>query len=116
MKTAQHPVPRDTSFLKMSVFLQIWWRNLGMTRQEMLSVKEERKNVEPYSSAIDESTDVTDTAQLAAVFIRDVDEDFQLVDEPLELVSLKEKQILVKFLLDAYPYSTNLSCYGDKMV
>jgi len=71
-----------------------------MTRQEMYSVKEERKNVEAYSSAIDESTDVTDTVQLA-VFIRDVDEDFQLVDEPLELVSLKEKQILVKFLLNA---------------
>jgi hypothetical protein len=31
----------------------------------------------------------------------DVDEDFQLVDEPLELVSLKEKQILVKFFLNA---------------
>jgi hypothetical protein len=67
-----------------------------MTRQEMYSVKEYRKNVEAYSSAIDESTDVTDNAQLA-VFILDVDEDFQLVDEPLELVSLKEKQILVTF-------------------
>jgi hypothetical protein len=71
-----------------------------MTRQDMYSVKGERKNVEAYSSATDESTDVTDNAQLA-VFIRDVDEDFQLVDEPLELVSLKEKQILVKFLLNA---------------
>jgi len=40
------------------------------------------------------------TAQFA-VFIRDVDEDFQLVDEPLELVSLKEKQILAKFVLNA---------------
>jgi len=67
-----------------------------MTRQEMYSVKEYRKNVEAYSSAIDESTDFTDNAQLA-VFILDVDEDFQLVDESLELVSLKEKQILVTF-------------------
>jgi hypothetical protein len=66
----------------------------------MYSVKEERKNVEAYSSEIGESTDVTDTAQLA-FFIRDVDEDFQLVDEPLELVSLKGKQILAKFFLNA---------------
>jgi hypothetical protein len=57
----------------------------------MYSVKEERKNVEAYSSATDDSTDVTDTAQLA-VSIRDVDEDVQLVDEPLELVSLKENR------------------------
>jgi len=62
----------------------------------MYSVKEERKNVEAYSSETGESTDVTDTAHLA-VFIRDVNEDIQLVDEPLELVSLKEKQILVTF-------------------
>lgn len=62
-----------------------------MTCQEMYSVKEERKNVEAYSSATDDSTDVTDTAQLA-VSIRDVDEDVQLVDEPLELVSLKENR------------------------
>jgi hypothetical protein len=65
----------------------------------MYSVKEERKDVEAYSNAIGESTDVTDTAQF--VFIRDVDEDFQLVDEPLQLVSLKEKKILVKFFLNA---------------
>jgi hypothetical protein len=99
-KTVQHSVPRNTIFVKISVFLQVWWRNLGMTCQEKYNVKEERKNVVACSSAIDESTDVTDTAQLA-VFIRDVDEDFQLVDEPLELVSLKAKQILVEFFLNS---------------
>jgi len=71
-----------------------------MTCQELYSVKGERKNAEAYWSATDESRDVTDTVQLA-VFIRDVDEDFQLMDEPLELVSLKEKQILVNFFLNA---------------
>jgi hypothetical protein len=43
-----------------------------------------------YSIAIDEGTDVTDIAQLA-VFIRGVNEDFQLVVELLELVSMKGK-------------------------
>jgi hypothetical protein len=43
-----------------------------------------------YPVAIDESTDVTDIAQLA-VFIRSVNEDFQLVVERLELVPTKVK-------------------------
>jgi hypothetical protein len=43
-----------------------------------------------YSIAIDGSTDVTDIVQLA-VFIRGVNEDFQLVVELLELVPMKGK-------------------------
>jgi hypothetical protein len=43
-----------------------------------------------YSIAIDESTDVTDVAQLA-VFIRGVNEDFQLVMEHSQLVPMKGK-------------------------
>jgi hypothetical protein len=43
-----------------------------------------------YSTAIDESTDVADTVQLA-VCIRGVNEDFQLVVELLELVPMKGK-------------------------
>jgi hypothetical protein len=43
-----------------------------------------------YSIAIDESTDVTDIAQLP-VFIRGVNEEFQLVVELLELVPMKGK-------------------------
>jgi hypothetical protein len=43
-----------------------------------------------YSIATDESTDVTDIAQLA-VCIRGINEDFQLVVELLELVPMKGK-------------------------
>jgi hypothetical protein len=53
-------------------------------------LKENCKDVVAYSIAIDESTDVTDIAQLA-VFIRGVNEDFQLVVERLELVPTKGK-------------------------
>jgi hypothetical protein len=53
-------------------------------------LKEKCKDFEAYSTAIDESTDVTDTVQLA-VCIRGVNEDFQLVVELLELVPMKGK-------------------------
>jgi hypothetical protein len=53
-------------------------------------LKEKCKDVVAYSIAIDESTDVTDIAQLA-VCIRGVNEDFQLVMELLELVLMKGK-------------------------
>jgi hypothetical protein len=43
-----------------------------------------------YSIATDDSTDVTDIVQLA-VFIRGVNEDFQLVLELSELVPMKGK-------------------------
>jgi hypothetical protein len=53
-----------------------------------------------YSIAIYESTDVTDIAQLA-VFIRGVNEDFQLVMELLELVPMKgKKQVLMNIFLN----------------
>jgi hypothetical protein len=53
-------------------------------------LKEKCKDFVTYSVAIDESTVVTDIAQLA-VFIRGVDEEFQLVVKLLELVPMKGK-------------------------
>jgi hypothetical protein len=53
-------------------------------------LKEKCKNFMAYSIAINESADVKDIAQLA-VFVRDVNEDFELVEELLELVLMKGK-------------------------
>jgi transposase-like protein len=53
-------------------------------------LKEKRRNCVAYSIAIDESTDVKVIAQLA-VFVRGVNEDFELVEELLELVPMKGK-------------------------
>ena len=41
-----------------------------------------------YSVAVDESTDTTDTAQLA-VFIREIDDNFSITEELASLVPLK---------------------------
>jgi hypothetical protein len=53
-------------------------------------LKEQYKDSAAYSDAIDENTDITDIIQLA-VFIRGVNEDFQIVKELLELVPMKRK-------------------------
>jgi hypothetical protein len=54
-------------------------------------IKEKCKDFVAYSIAIDESTDVTNIAQLA-IFIRGVNEDFQLVVELVDLVPMKGKR------------------------
>jgi hypothetical protein len=51
-----------------------------------------------YSIAIEESTDIKDDVQFAG-FIRGVNEDFHLMEELLELVPMKQKEMLVKFFL-----------------
>jgi hypothetical protein len=53
-------------------------------------LKEKCKNFVAYSTAIDENTDVKNIAQLA-VFVRGVNEAFELVEELLELVPTKGK-------------------------
>jgi hypothetical protein len=53
-------------------------------------LKEKCKHFVAYSIAIDESTDVKVIIQLA-FFDRGVNEDFELVDELLELVPMKGK-------------------------
>jgi hypothetical protein len=52
--------------------------------------KETCKNCVAYSIAVDESTDVEHSAQLA-VFVRGVNEDFELAEDLLELVPMKGK-------------------------
>jgi hypothetical protein len=52
-----------------------------------------------YSIATDDRTDIKDTVQLH-IFIQDVNnEDFQLMELLVEVVSVKEKQELAKFSL-----------------
>ena len=46
------------------------------------------KDFESFSIALDESTDVSDTAQ-CALFIRDVDKSLNVTEELLELIPLK---------------------------
>ena len=50
---------------------------------------EARKLFERYSLALDESTDIYDTAQLL-VFIRGIDENFEITEELLSLEHLKD--------------------------
>jgi hypothetical protein len=53
-------------------------------------LKENCKHIVAYSVAINGNTDVKDTAR-PADFIRDVNEDFELVDEILKVVTVKGK-------------------------
>jgi hypothetical protein len=71
-----------------------------MTWQEDMQrqLKETSTNFVTYSIVSDESTDIKDTVQFAG-FIRGVNEDFQLMEELLELVPMKQKEMLMKFFL-----------------
>lgn len=51
-------------------------------------LKERAENFDAYSICLDESTDMTDTAQLA-IFVRGVDNDFNITEELLKLASMK---------------------------
>lgn len=73
---------------------------MWMTWQEDMQrqLKETSTNFVTYSIVSDESTDIKDTVQFAG-FIRGVNEDFQLMEELLELVPMKQKEMLMKFFL-----------------
>jgi hypothetical protein len=62
---------------------------IELTRGIQCQIRVECKSFVTYSVTIDESTDITDIAQLGA-FIRGVNEDFQTMEGLLELVSMKE--------------------------
>jgi len=89
-------VPRNSSCLKTSVLLQIRWSQMRMAWQEILQhqLKEKCNSFLTHSVAIDVSTDI---ARLA-FFIQNVNEDFQSVEEILELVLIKEIPVLMKFV------------------
>jgi hypothetical protein len=70
-----------------------------LTGDRQCQLKEKCKDFVAYSIAIEESTDVTDVAQLA-ICIRGVSEDFQLVVELLELVPMKGKTGADNFFLN----------------
>jgi hypothetical protein len=53
------------------------------------SLKEKIARLEAFSIALDDSTDASDTARLA-IFIREVDADFNITEELLALQPLKE--------------------------
>jgi hypothetical protein len=61
-------------------------------------LKETSKNFVTYSIARDDNTDIKGTVGFSC-FIRGVNEDFQLMEELLELVPLKQKEMLVQFFL-----------------
>ncbi|XP_076799958.1 zinc finger BED domain-containing protein 5-like isoform X1 [Clavelina lepadiformis] len=66
-------------------------RRVGKISDDLMSqLKDTSKQFLWYSLALDESTDVQDTAQLL-VFIRGMDANFQLTEEQLSVESLKDR-------------------------
>jgi hypothetical protein len=63
-------------------------RRTDLTKNILCQLREKRKDFVASLIATNENTDVTDIAQLA-VFIRGVNEDFQLVVELLDLVPME---------------------------
>ena len=76
---------------KKELFLNVSLSARTVTRriEEMKSSKEDYfEKLQFFSIAIDESTDTTDTSQLA-VFVREIKENFHILKEFLELISMK---------------------------
>jgi hypothetical protein len=78
-------------------------------------LKEKCKNFVAYSIAIDESTDVKDIAQLV-VFVRGVNEDFELVEELLELVPMKGKTVADEIFSQLVTLLNEFQLPWEKMV
>ena len=66
-----------------------------MSNDIVLSLKTDGSKFRFFSIAVDESTDVIDTAQLA-IFIRGVDGDFNITEELLSIQSIKDKTTGIK--------------------
>lgn len=94
-------------FSNLSLSRQTITRRINDISEEIvMNLRNNIKNFKFYSLAFDESTDISDTSQLA-VYIRGVNESFQITQELLNLLSLKDTtkgedifQAIKKCLLD----------------
>jgi hypothetical protein len=81
---------KEKEFQKISLSRQTVTRRIENISSELTSVFQALKDsFEAYSLSFDESTDVCDTAQLS-IFIRGVDNDFNIFEEMLDLVGMKD--------------------------
>ncbi|CAM5155549.1 unnamed protein product [Natator depressus] len=72
------------------------------------------KGFEPFSVALDKSTDVSDTA-LCAVFIRGVDCNLNITEELLDLMPLKGTTVGRDIFKDWKSALKKLSCHGTNL-
>ena len=73
------------------------------------------KNLQYFSIAIDESTDTTDTAQLA-IFVRGVSSNFDIFENLIELLSLKGTTTGADILKALLRCTSNMSLDLSKLV
>jgi hypothetical protein len=80
---------KKTLFSNVSLSARTVTRRIEEMSADMNScLKDHFKNFDFFSIALDESTDITDTAQLA-VFVRGVNKTFDIVEEFVQLVPIK---------------------------
>lgn len=86
---------KKTDFSKISLSHQTISRRIDDIGKSIENKLEEKvRSFKYYSLAIDESTDVMDTAQVA-IFVRGIDNEFNISEEMASLVPLKTLQKLV---------------------
>ena len=75
--------------LATSVFqpTQLAERTIELSRNIYNQLQEKAKHFSAYSVALDESTDITDTAQLA-ICIRGIDDNFEVIEELLTVMPM----------------------------
>ena len=80
-------------FLNVSLSARTVTRRIEEMSENLKSSQEDYfEKLQFFSIAIDESTDTTDTAQLA-VFVRGIKENFHIVEEFLEMIPMKNTTI-----------------------
>jgi hypothetical protein len=101
MKEAEIVSSENQSSSKLPVLLEIRWPNIGMTWQEIYSIGL-KKGVATLWLLI--QLQLSPAQMLKVIhsflfFFRGVNENFQLVEELLERVSVQHKQVLAKYFL-----------------
>jgi len=82
---------KKTDFSKISLSHQTISRRIDDIGKSIENKLEEKvRSFKYYSLAIDESTDVMDTVQEVAIFIRGIDNEFNISEEMASLVPLKD--------------------------